>query len=246
MRKNLKKILIIISLCLLAAALTAGALLYFGVIHLNSPSREVYPVVGVDVSHHQGKIDWDVLSSQGIDFAYIKATEGSSFVDPRFEENFRNAKASPLRVGVYHFFSFDSTGEEQAEHFRRAVEPYEGMLPPAVDVEYYGDYASGKPVDSAKVKAELRKLVDALTEEYGMKPVVYAADDSYAAFVKGDFDDCALWYRSVYSGVGDGIGWTFWQYSNRHVLDGYEGGERYIDMNVFAGDKNSFMKYPDR
>lgn len=232
-------------MCLLAAALTAASLLYFGVIHINSPSREVYPVAGVDVSHHQGKIDWKVLSSQGIDFAYIKATEGATFVDPEFEENFKNARATSLRVGAYHFFSFDSTGEEQAKHFRRTVEPYEGMLPPAVDVEYYGDYASGKPVDEAKVKAELRKLIDLLTEEYGMRPVVYAADDSYDAFVRGELDDCDTWYRSVYSGVGDGVDWTFWQYSNRHVLDGYEGGERYIDMNVYNGDKNSFMKYPN-
>ena len=69
-----RKILIpVISLILLVflAGLTS-ALLYTGVIHVNNPSRSKYPVRGVDVSHHQGEIDWDKLSKEDISFAFIK------------------------------------------------------------------------------------------------------------------------------------------------------------------------------
>ena len=80
-------------------------LLYFyGVVLLNNPSREVYPVRGVDVSAHQGVIDWEVLSEQGIEFAFIKATEGATFADERFAYNYAEAARCGLRVGAYHFF----------------------------------------------------------------------------------------------------------------------------------------------
>ena len=77
---------------------------------LNNPSREQYPIRGVDVSHYQGDIDWEVLSRQDIRFAYIKATEGSSHTDERFRENWDHAADTELKVGAYHFFSFDRTG----------------------------------------------------------------------------------------------------------------------------------------
>ena len=247
MKKNTGKIRTVLIAAAAAVAVffcAAFLLIYFGVVHLNFPDEEVYPVRGVDVSHHQGQIDWETLSSQGISFAFIKATEGSSYVDPRFEENRAAATATGLRVGAYHFFSFDSTGEAQAKLFCDTVGGVQNMLPPVIDVEYYGKYRSGKGVDVPRAKKELRALVDILTNEYGVKPVIYAGKDTYETIVKGDFSDCGLWYRSVYSAVPDGIGWTFWQYSNRHVLKGYD-GERYIDMNVFYGNAVEFKKYPD-
>ena len=107
-----------------------AALVWNGVILLNYPSVEKYPVRGVDVSAYQGEIDWDTLALQGISFAYIKATEGSSFVDKCFDYNYAQAKKTGLRVGAYHFFSFDSGGDTQAENFIATVEPCENMLPP--------------------------------------------------------------------------------------------------------------------
>ena len=108
--------------------------LFGGIPRLNAPSAKQYPVRGVDVSVYQGRIDWDTLAEQGISFAFIKATEGSGSEDPNFQRNWGQARQSGLRVGAYHFFSFDSGGDTQAENFIRAVEPVEGMLPPVVDV----------------------------------------------------------------------------------------------------------------
>lgn len=114
-------------------------LVWEGIVPLNSPSPQRYPVRGVDVSAYQGAIDWPTLSAQDIDFAFIKATEGSSFVDSRFAYNYKEAQKTSLRIGAYHFFSFDSAGETQADHFIETVQRIPGMLPPVVDIEFYGD-----------------------------------------------------------------------------------------------------------
>ena len=211
-----------------------------GIIHFNNPSREEYPVVGVDVSKYQGAIDWNQLIEQDISFAYIKATEGSSHVDEYYDANFNNALKTGIRVGAYHFFSFESSGKKQAETYCKNVSITEGMLPPVIDVEYYGDKKGVDDIDVDAVRKNLREMVDILEEEYGLKPVLYVTKNSYDTIVSGYFDDCDLWYRSVYSKVPKDVKWTFWQYSNRTVLNGYEGEERYIDVNVFNGTREEF------
>ena len=230
---------------LLISVLVTVSLLFFGMFHLNNPSKKDYPVRGVDLSSYQGSVDWDVLSAQDIRFAFIKATEGSSFVDPRFKENWSSAAETDLRIGAYHFFSFESSGEKQAALFCNTVGSVDNMLPPVIDVEYYGEFRSNKNIDIPAVKKELRTLIDILAAEYDMKPVIYADSSTYKTIIRNDFTDCDLWFRSVYTGVPSGITWKFWQYSNRHVLKGYNGKERYIDMNVFAGSIEEFEKYPD-
>src|SRR5205807_9805596 len=66
---------------------------------------QAFEVWGVDVSHHQHRIDWRKLTAdKRIGFAYVKATEGVSFVDGRFRENWSAARRAGLRVGAYHFF----------------------------------------------------------------------------------------------------------------------------------------------
>ena len=247
--KKSKKVKIIVwsvAAVLLCAVIVIGCLLFFGVIHLNNPDPDDYPVRGVDLSSYQGTVDWDVLAAQNIRFAFIKATEGSSHVDPRFSDNWDAAAKTGLRIGAYHFFSFESSGEKQAELFCGTVGVVDNMLPPVIDVEYYGRFRSEKDIDVASIKQELRTLVDLLTAEYGMKPVIYASNAAYKTIVRNDFDDCDLWFRSVYTRVPKDIDWTFWQYSNRHVLKGYDGKERYIDMNVFAGTLEEFENYPAR
>ena len=67
-----------------------------------------YKMNGIDVSRYQGDIDWEIIEGQGIDFAFIKATEGSSHIDPCFEKNWEEAEQTSIFPGAYHFFSFDS------------------------------------------------------------------------------------------------------------------------------------------
>ena len=221
------------------------ALLWNGVILLNNPSSQEYPVRGVDVSSYQGEIDWETLASQNISFAFLKATEGSSYVDPHFAYNYQQAQQTGLRVGAYHFFSYDSGGDTQADNFIRTVSPMDNMLPPVVDLEFYGDKEDNPP-EPETVRSQLNILLDRLEEHYGMKPILYATEKSYSLYLAGGYEEYDIWIRNVITTprLSDGREWTFWQYTNRARLDGYKGAEPYIDLNVFQGTASEWEEYP--
>ncbi len=243
---NARKIKQIIAIMVALASLAAMAALMVanGVIQLNHPSRAEFPVRGVDVSHHQGEIDWEKLSGQGIRFAFIKATEGSGFVDERFASNFDRAREAGLRVGAYHFFSYDSPGLTQAENFIQTVEVGPDMLPPVVDVEFYGDKERNPP-DPAQVWPELDALVERLTEYYGVAPILYATGRAYRLYIADRYADCDIWIRNVFAlpELPDDRDWTFWQYTDRARMDGYDGREPFIDLNAYRGTIEEFERY---
>lgn len=245
-KKILKKlkVLVIAGLLLFGLGVVAYELVWNGIIILNGFSAGKYDVKGVDVSSYQGEIDWDVLASQDISFVFIKATEGSSFVDKKFAYNFEEAGKTSLAVGAYHFFSYDSEGRTQAENFINTVVPFEGMLPPVIDVEFYGDKAVNPP-DRVEVEKQLKTMLDLLEEHYGQKPVIYATEKSYELFLSDDYEEYDIWIRNVISRpeLSDDRIWTFWQYTNRESLDGYNGDEKYIDVNVFYGDLGEYTSY---
>ncbi len=244
---RVRKIVLTVFVALALVAATLALCIYNGIILLNDPSADDYPVRGVDVSAYQGVIDWQTLAGEGISFAYIKATEGSNHVDARAEYNLVEAKKTALRVGAYHFFSFESAGKTQADNYIKNVPSSDGMLPPAVDVEFYGDFDKSVP-DAETVRVELDVLLAALEEYYGQKPIIYVTSDSYDVFIKGHYEGYDIWFRNVItdSGPSDGRKMTFWQYTNRERLDGYEGDEKFIDMNVFCGSVKDFAEYGAR
>lgn len=237
MRRKLTWIAAFVGLVCLVAL---GVAVLRGVVVPNRHWVRRYPVKGVDVSAYQGEIDWPVLASQGVDFAYIKATEGSTFTDRCFIDNWTEAGGVELLSGAYHFFSYDSAGTAQAEHFIATVPHAPGRLPPAVDVEFYGDKERNPP-DRADVVRELRAMLTRLEAHYGVAPVIYSTGKAYRMFLEGEFSEYPLWIRNVYWPplFGSASQWTFWQYTDTARLSGYSGEERYIDMNAFTGDIES-------
>lgn len=226
--------------------LTAGlcALWYLGLWVPNEPSRSQYPVRGVDVSAWQGEIDWEVLAGQGLRFAFLKATEGSSFTDARFAQNWPAALAAGLAAGAYHFFSYDSPGEAQAEHFIATVPTEADALPPVIDLEFYGGY-DRRPPDPEPVRRELGCLIERLERHYGRPPILYATCRAYELYLAGHFENCPIWIRQVYAAprLSDQRAPVFWQYSDRCRLPGYEGAEGRIDLNVFCGSEAEFEAF---
>ncbi|WP_026503826.1 GH25 family lysozyme [Butyrivibrio sp. NC3005] len=240
--EQLKRKILLSIVALVLLICLAMILLYYGVIHINNPSKKKYPIKGVDVSHYQGEIDWDKLSKEDIKFAYIKATEGSQHKDEQFDENWSKAQNTDLRIGAYHFFSFDSSGTDQAQNFCNTVTVASKMLPPVVDVEPYGRYINLSDTDKEKMIEELQIYLQSVESFYKVKPVIYTTNEWWDV-LKNKFSDYDLWIRDVYGKPDSSLNWTFWQYSNRHVLSGYSGTERYIDMNVFCGDEKEFYAY---
>lgn len=232
-----KKILWMAGIFSLAAAVIAtGTLVLRKDLKINPLLAQNYEVHGVDVSHYQGTIDWETLSQQNLDFAVIKATEGSTHIDDRFEENWQAAEQTHLYLGAYHFFSFDSEGDRQAASYIDTVGNLDGKLAPVVDVEYYGNKKSNPPARADVVK-NLGALLDALEQHYQIKPIIYTTFTVYNEYIKGEFEEYPLWVRSIYCPpeVLFGNKWSFWQYMDTAMLDGYAGDEKYIDVNVFRG-----------
>ena len=229
-----KPLIVFTSIVLLFAIV--GALFLAGFIKINTPSTERYPIRGVDVSEYQGTIDWVAIEKQGMSFAFIKATEGSSYTDAYFLDNWSAIETTTLICGAYHFFSFDSAANTQAENFIKTVEAKPGMFPPVVDIELYGQHKQNYP-NIDLVRAELGIMLDLLETHYGVKPIIYATQKSYSLFIRGYFPDYPLWIRDVYFTPNQTAdeSWAFWQYTDKGLLKGYSGEEKYIDINVFSG-----------
>lgn len=246
MKGRKKYLLLGVCAAVILALGTWFLLVWNGILFLNNPSREQYPVRGVDVSSYQGEIDWQKLASQDISFAFIKATEGSSWVDEKFSYNYAQAREAGLRVGAYHFFSYDSPGRTQAENFIEVVEKFPGMLPPVIDIEFYGDKEANPP-EPAQVRSQLDVLITMLEDHYGRKPILYATGKSYTLYLADRYEECDIWIRNVLTNpkLPDGREWTFWQYTDRRRLDGYQGQEDDIDLNVFCGTEEEFRRYPE-
>lgn len=236
------KIFLAAVLVMAAAGLAWAVCVYHGIILLNNPSKSRYPVRGVDVSHYQGEIDWPVLARQNIDFAYVKATEGSSHVDRKFQQNWEAMGKTGLSIGVYHFFSFDSPGKTQADNFIAQVERVEGMLAPVVDVEYYGDKKQNPPQPDA-LRRELDVFLNELYAYYGTVPVIYSTEDVWEQYLQGYEQTYPLWIRNVFTKPKINARWTFWQYTNRARLKGYRGDETFIDVNVFSGSRAEWEQW---
>lgn len=214
---------------------------YKKIIIINNPSSERYPIRGVDVSHYQGDINWNDIVNQNIDFAFMKATEGSNNVDKYFKQNWSKAQKTPIVIGAYHFFSFDSDVKTQAENFISTVGSLKGKMPPVIDFELYSNYERNPP-DIITTRADLQLFLDTLEKYYGVKPIIYTTVKLYNLYIKNQFNDYPLWIRNVYysPNIGMKYKWTFWQYTDRAVLKGYHGDENYIDMNVFNGTEDEF------
>lgn len=232
--KRWQKAVLLLGILLAAAAAAFALLRWRGwLLFPNEAGPVRWEVWGVDVSAYQGNVDWRELRRQGVEFAFIKATEGSGMVDRCFAENWENAQAAGVPAGAYHFFSYDSPGETQAENFMAQVPVTPGALPPVVDIEFYGDKAQNPP-DRETVREILDPLLERLESHYGQKPVLYVTYRTYKLYIQGEYEDYPLWVTRPLLAPLD-KDWTFWQYSHSARLSGYQGKEERIDLNVFRG-----------
>lgn len=203
-----------------------------------------YPVKGVDVSSYQLDIDWKGLENEGFKFAFIKATEGSSHVDERFEYNWEEAGKTDMKIGAYHFLSYDTDGKSQANNFIETVNKKWGMLPPIIDVELYGKYIESPP-DKNRVIKILDKVIEELEDYYGKKPIIYTNTHIYQEYIAGEYDEHIIWISAhdIPEKLDDGREWTFCQYTFHGVSENVAGGKKHVDMNVFNGNSWEFRKY---
>ena len=159
-----------------ACAVVAGAYFWFRGF---SPDRSEFPIRGIDVSHHQGKIDWRRVAADDVAFAIIKATEGGTHVDTLFATNLREARAAGLAVGAYHFFTFCRPGADQARNFMAVVPSGEPLLPPVVDIEFGGNCPQRPSPE--QLNTELAAFLGPVETAFGKQAILYLTDEAAAA-----------------------------------------------------------------
>jgi lysozyme len=205
-----------------------------------------YTVHGIDVSKHQGEIDWKRVSNMQINnirvsFAFIKATEGISRQDDKFEKNWKEAGQSGLLRGAYHFYYPSRDAGKQADNFIKMVSLRSGDLPPVVDIEH----SNGRKKE--KICADLHVFLNRLEKEYSVKPIIYTNINFFTLYLKDSFDEYPLWIAGYFDHdrfYNEFLSpWILWQHSESGKVDGIRGK---VDFNVFKGDieklKNMTLK----
>ena len=223
---------------LILSLITGGY--FYGYWRFNYPDKKKYPIHGIDISHHQGIIEWEKIKGQKIDFVYIKATEGADFKDPAFLSNWKEASRIGLPKGAYHFFTFCKPGIEQANNFISTVPVEPNTLPPVIDFEFTGN-CKARPRKEDILK-ELFIFIKEIEEKYNTSPMFYVTYKSYDYYLKGEINSYKIWIRDIFRHprFSNEERWFFWQYADRGRVDGIKGP---VDLNVFNGNLQEFIKF---
>jgi len=200
---------------------------------------EKYEVHGIDISHYQGDVKWEELAKttyndKKIHFVFMKATEGSSLKDKKFQQNWKKAKELNLLRGAYHFYRPNVDAGTQAQHFITHAPLGRGDLPPVLDIEKDKGFSKKQMIDGIK---EWIRIVE---NHYAVKPIIYVNVDFYNRYIKENFPGYTVWiahYNTKKPRAADHE-WHFWQYSEKGKAAGIKGN---VDVNVFNGSLEELL-----
>ncbi len=246
-RQRRRKLLKTISMVLAALLVLLGCLMVWGYKNRVSifhwirgeivVNRAEYPIVGIDVSSHNGDIDFDKVKADGYSFVIIKASEGLEHHDSRFATNYDNARKSGLKVGAYHFFRKDTDGLNQAKNFLETIGWRKLDLPLVVDVE---DWSNAKNVEDERTQKNLDAMLDNLRSR-GHKVMVYTNGDGYKKYIKDGQININLWLCAFKQPDKlKHIPHQLQQYSHWGRVKGIWGD---VDLNVFNGSQEQWDKW---
>ncbi len=209
-------------------------------------------VPGIDVSYWDAGIDWPKVRATGQRFMFAKATEGITYKDPTFDDNWFGAKSAGLLRGAYHFFRCNVDAKKQADYFIDYVKSVKdnGELPPVLDLETNDGMTKDKIVPAAKV------WLDRVEAAFGKKPIIYSGQyflQDYLVVAGGGpppwAKDYPLWLAQYPNQYVEGMkpalprgwfNWTIWQYSDKGKVNGINAA---VDMNLFNGTLEELYKF---
>lgn len=188
-----------------------------------------YQAVGIDVSHHQGKIDWVNLFQENgydtiIDFVYCKATEGTDHVDTEWKRNRLFLNSYGVYNGAYHFFNPKTDPIEQAEHFLTHWKARSIDLPPVLDVERLGR-------NDGELIANMIKWCEFVEAESGLKPIIYTSRYYFESKFKNKLTNYQFWIASYTNDpqIKPLKNVVHWQFTDNGTIPGIKGK---VDLNV--------------
>ena len=201
-----------------------------------------YKIHGIDVSHHNGTIDWQRAKKMRfsdedlkLEFCFLKATEGMNHSDKQFERNWKRLEELGIKKGAYHFFIPWREPKGQAMNFINSVKLKKGDFAPVLDIE------QNSLKSDTQIVSEIEMWLDIVQKHYGVKPIIYTNPNFYKKFIKGNFDDYPLWIadysKETLKGYGSSL-W-FWQHNQKGWCEGVKGT---VDYNVFLGSKEELQE----
>ena len=185
---------------------------------------------GIDISHYQGDIEWSKIDTT-IDFIICKATEGSKFIDYKFEHNWKNIKGVK---GCYHFFRPQVPGDIQALHYLKTVNFKEGDILPIIDVEMTKHWTYSK--HRKTYVNNLKKMVSTIHDKTGLTPIIYTTGLFWDTYISKHYQnkyDHILWVADYRKNDSPKIpkdfnDWVIWQHTNKGLTNGIIG---FVDLN---------------
>ena len=202
----------------------------------NGVARPTLP--GIDISRYQQKIDWGAVATSGVQFCFIKATEGARDVDASFKAHWEGAGTAGLMRGAYHFFRPQIPVSTQADLFAHTLGQLQpGDLPPALDLEGTAGWVEIPPADRAPLALNMLQAVEA---RLGVTPIVYMSP-WFATDMLKSTPTLALfpiWIAQYTDAQSPTIPkpwntWTFWQHSQSGRVPGISSGS--VDLDRFQG-----------
>ncbi len=213
---------------------------YHNLKNFGVPIPPGYKTHGIDVSHHQGRINWTEVAAMEVNgirisFAFLKATEGITRQDRQFKRNWEKAGEAGMMRGAYHFFHPSRDAAKQAENFINQVKLKPGDLPPVLDIEVSNRRSKKEIVEGAM---EWCRLVE---EHYGVKPIIYTSPGYYDKYLADEFKDYPLWIAHYHEELPrmHHRKWQFWQHTDKANINGIKGE---VDLNVFNGSLSKLRK----
>jgi GH25 family lysozyme M1 (1,4-beta-N-acetylmuramidase) len=210
--------------------------------------------IGIDVSNHNGdSINWQSVKNSDVSFAFVKATEGITYVDPCFDENWQQMKAAGLVRGAYHFFRPLRDSKEQAQNFLKVVGKLSVLdLPPVLDLEHYPEEVE-KQWQQISLNERIERVqqwLDIVERATGRKTLIYTSSGFWKTYM-GDtqvFTKYPLWIANyttkpqplVPANNWGGNGWMFWQHTETGSVAGVRGN---VDRNRFQGSFEKLLVF---
>lgn len=196
---------------------------------------------GVDVSDHQGEIDWARVKAAGGDFAILRLgfrgyTEGNLKLDDRFEENYRGAQEAGLLVGVYFYSQATSKEEawEEAEFVLEVLSDRKLDLPVFYDWEEVATGRTGGYATSA-VGDYAIDFCRAITEGGYKAGTYFNQRYGYSIMHLESMTDYSFWLAEYATYQSFGFQVAFWQYTGSGTIDGID---TVVDLDLYYQPEN--------
>ena len=197
---------------------------------------------GIDISYYQEGIQWNRVRRAGVLFAFIRVSDGATFLDPRFAGNWAGASRVGIMRGAYQYFRPDENPIAQADILIAAVQRDRGELPPVIDVEAEG----GK--SPAQIARAVKTWLDRVRSKLDVEPIIYTGPEFWRIKVGGaDLASQPLWLAHYTTGCptipAPWTAWTFWQHTDSGPVPGIDGS---VDLDVFAGTFAELQEFARR